>query len=402
MKIQTKANALQLDRRGALKTFAAAGVGGAALAAAPLPVGASGHEAAASAGYDGLPRTFLWNPGFNELVETSEFKKEPPYTIGFSNASQADLWLVTFFHGVQHAAERNSDLLKRFIVTDANSDATKQISDIQDLLNQDIDLLLVNPATADALDPILGRATRSGVPVVTAARRVNSDENFVSFVTASDTALARMSATWMAEKLEGKGKIVLLPGLAGASPAEFRLTAAKEVFAQFPGIEVLDTQYTSWSPANGKKIMSAIIQRHGTDLSGVWADSGLQGSGSVEAFVNAGVSGADIPPHTGGDLNGMYKLAVQHGFPFCGIDYTPSIGIAAVDLAIKVLQGAAVPKRLDVNFQVVVSEGDETKSIKADVALGDYVALDKPDDFIMGHGMGPDYNPKTFSANLPG
>ena len=391
-------NSLQFNRRSAIKTIGAAGIGGAVLAGAPS---AAGAKAKAAAGYDGLPRTFLWNPDFNDLVDTTKFKKKAPYTIGFSNASQADLWLVTFFHGVQWAAQKHSKLLKKFIVTDANSDATKQISDIQDLLNQDIDLLLVNPATADALDRILGRATRRGIPVVTAARRVKTDDNFVSFVTASDTALARMSATWMAEKLGGKGRIVLLPGLAGASPAEMRLRAAKEVFAQFSGIEILDTQYTSWSPANGKKIMSAIIQRHGKNIAGVWADSGLQGSGSVEAFVNAGVTGKNIPPHTGGDLNGMYKLALKHGFPFCGIDYTPSIGIAAVDLAIKVLQGTAVPKRLDVNFQVVVSDGDETRSIAADVALKDYVALDKPDLFIMGHGMGATYNPKTFKANYP-
>ena len=169
-------------------------------------------------GYSGIPRTFLWNPDFNSLAETAQFKKDGPYRIGFSSASQADLWLVTFVHGIEYAAEKNANKLAKFIVTDANSDPTKQISDIQDLLNQDIDLLLVNPATADALDPILGRAMRRGVPVVTAARRVKSDDNFVSFVTASDTALARISATWLAEKLDGAGKIVLLPGLAGRKP----------------------------------------------------------------------------------------------------------------------------------------------------------------------------------------
>ena len=352
-------------------------------------------------GYNGIPRTFLWNPDFNNLAQTAQFKKDGPWRIGFSSASQADLWLVTFVHGIEWAAEKNADRLSSFIVTDANSDPTKQISDIQDLLNQDIDLLLVNPATADALDPILGRAMRRGVPVVTAARRVKSDDNFVSFVTASDTALARISATWMAEKLGGAGRIVLLPGLAGASPAEMRLQAAREVFAQFPDIEIIDTQYTGWSPANGKKIMSAIIQKHGRNISGVWADSGLQGSGSVEAFLNAGFKSEEIPPHTGGDLNRMYKLAVEHGFAFCGIDYTPSIGITAVELALDVLEGKPVPKRVDVNFQVVISAGDETNSIKADVPLKDYVALDKPDDFIMGHGMGPEYDPKTFVANYP-
>jgi ribose transport system substrate-binding protein len=389
---------ISLNRRQAL---ASGLVGAAAAAAGAIAPVAPACAASGALGYAGLPRTFLWNPAFNALVDTAKFKKPGPYTIGFSNASQADLWLVTFFHGVEWAAEKNAAKLKKFIVTDANGDPAKQVSDIQDLLNQGVDLLLVNPATADALDPIVGRAMRSGVPVVTAARRVQTDDNFVSFVTASDTALARLSASWLAEHLGGKGKIVLLPGLAGASPAEMRLQAAKEVFAQFPGIEILDTQYTGWSPANGKQIMSAVIQRHGKAISGVWADSGLQGSGSVEAFLNAGYKSKEIPPHTGGDLNRMYKLAIEQKFPFCGIDYTPSIGIAALDLALNVLQGAAVPKRLDVNFQIVLSEGAETASIKADVQLKDYVALDKPDDFIMGHGMGPSYDPKTFKAKYP-
>lgn len=365
-------------------------------ALAVLPVSAFADD-----GYQGLPRTFLWNPNFNQVIETADYAGEGPYTIGFANASQGDGWLGTFYHSIQYGVSQNIDKIERFIVTDANGDPTKQISDIQDLMEQDIDLLLVNPATADALDPILGRAMRRGVPVVTVARRVETDENFVSFVTASDTALARMSATWMAETLGGEGRIVLLPGKAGASPAEMRLQAAKEVFAQFPGIEIVDTQYTGWSPANGRQIMAAVIQREGAEnIDGVWADSGLQGSGSVEAFLGAGVAGSDVPPHTGGDLNGMYQLAHEHGFPFAGIDYTPSIGAAAVNLAIGVLEGTPVPQRLDVNFQVVISPGHETRSISADVLLPDYVAVDRPGELIMGSGI-PDYDPDTFAVDLP-
>lgn len=188
---------------------------------------------------------------------------------------------------------------------------------------------------------------------------------------------------------------------AGASPAGMRLQAAREVFAQFPGIEIVDTQYTGWSPANGRQIMAAVIQREGAEnIDGVLADSGLKGSGSVEAFIGAGVSGADVPPHTGGDLNGMYQLAHEHGFPLAGIDYTPSIGAAAVNLAVDVLKGTPVPQRLDVNFQVVISPGHETRSISADVMLPDYVAVDRPGELIMGSGI-PDYDPDTFAVDLP-
>ena len=81
----------------------------------------------------------------------------------------------------------------------------------------------------------------------------------------------------------------MLPGGAGASPAEDRLAGAKEIFSQYPGIKILDTQYTSWSPAEGKRIMSALIQSYGNKINGVWADSGLQGGGAIESLVEAGM-----------------------------------------------------------------------------------------------------------------
>lgn len=367
-----------------------------------LVAAASLAPLSALAQYGGSPRTFLWNPGFNDMVDTTKFKKDGPYTIGFANASRGDLWLVAFAHGVEFAVSNAKGQVKKFIQTDANGNASKQISDIQDLVNQKVDVLIVNPAAADPLDPVLQRVMKQGIPVVTVARRPKSDAAFVSFVTASDQALARLNATWLAERLGGKGNIVLLPGLAGASPAEMRLKAAKEVFSQYPGLKVLDTQYTGWSPANGKTVTAAMIQKFGKTIQGVWADSGLQGSGAVEAFLAAGVAGKDIPPITGGDLNRMYKLAAQHGFPFCGIDYTPSIGMRSVGIALDVLAGKGVPKVETVNFQVVISEGHETASVKADMKLKDYVRMDGPDDLIMGHGMGATYNPKTFKVDLPG
>jgi ribose transport system substrate-binding protein len=366
--------------------------------AAAIGLGAMGT---AFAQYQGSPRTFLWNPDFNEMSDTTKYKKAGPYTIGFANAGQGDPWLVTFVHGVQFAAAQNKSLIKKFIMTDANGNASKQINDIQDLVNQKIDILIVNPAAVDPLDPVLQRVMKQGIPVVSVARRPKSDTSFVSFVTASDQALARLSATWMAETLQGKGSIVLLPGLAGASPAEMRLKAAKEVFGQYPNIKILDTQYTGWSPANGKTVTAAMIQKYGKTINGVWADSGLQGSGAVEAFQAAGWSQKELPPITGGDFNKMYKLANELKFPFIGIDYTPSIGMKSVSIALDVLQGKAVPKTDTVNFQIVIPEGGDTTSIKADIRLKDYVRTDAPDDLIMGHGMGNSYNPKTFKVDLP-
>ncbi|WP_187432245.1 hypothetical protein ROLI_000170 [Roseobacter fucihabitans] len=352
-------------------------------------------------GYEGVPRTFLWNPGTSEINDAAEFKKEGPYVIGFSNASISNPWRVAMLHGIEAAAERNADKLERFIITDANDDPGKQAADVQDLIAQGVDILLISPATAEAMDPVIRRASRAGIPVVLVDRSVPSSENFITFVTASDQALGRISAQWLAEKLGGEGQVVMLGGLAGASPAEARITAAMEVFNQFPDLEVVETQYTSWSPANGKTIMSALIQKYGDDIDGVWADSGLQGSGSIEAFLAAGYEDGTIPPHTGGDFNAMYQLSVTHDVPMVGVDYPPAMGARAFEVLFDVLDGKGIPSRIEVNQQVVVSEGHETPSVQADVFVSDYALMDKPGSVIMSSGVGVDYDPATFTAVYP-
>lgn len=351
--------------------------------------------------YNGVPRTFLWNPGTTTIVDAAEYKKDGPYTIGFSNASISNPWRVAMLHGIEAAAERHADKLARLIITDANDDPSKQAADVQDLVAQGVDILLISPATAEALDPVVRRAKRQGIPVVLVDREVPTKENYVSFVTASDQALGRISAQWLVEKLNFEGKVVMLGGLAGASPAENRILAALEVFDQHPGIEVLETQYTSWSPANGKTIMSALIQKYGTDISGVWADSGLQGSGSIEAFIAAGYEAGSIPPHTGGDFNAMYQLSVNHDVPMIGVDYPPAMGAKAFDVLFDVLDGKGIPQRIEVNQQVVVSEGHETPSVQADIFTADYALMDKPGSVIMSSGVGADYDPATFTADYP-
>jgi ribose transport system substrate-binding protein len=351
--------------------------------------------------YKGVPRTFLWNPDAMPIFDASKFKKNGPYTIGFSNSGLSNPWRVAFVHGIERAAELNKDQIKQFIVTNADDNPTKQIADIQDLIQRGVDILLVSPATAEALDPILAQAMKRNIPVVLVDRRTVNDSSFVSFVTASDRVLGRMNAQWLVEKLGGKGGVVMLGGLAGASPAELRIQAAKEVFAQYPGIKVLETQYTSWSPANGKRIMSALIKKYGDQISGVWADSGLQGSGSLEAYLAAGKTAGKIPPHTGGDFNAMYKLAVKNQVPIIGIDYPPAMGAAAIPVLFDVLAGKGIPKRIEVNSQIVVSKGHDTRSVKGDITTEEYAVMDGPDDMLMSTGLPKDYNPKSFKANYP-
>ncbi|MCP4385292.1 MAG: substrate-binding domain-containing protein [Hyphomicrobiales bacterium] len=351
-------------------------------------------------GYSGAPRTEIWSPVPLAYTDTEQYKKDPPYIIGFSNASVDNTWRLAQLHAIQAAAARHSDVIEKLIITDANNNPSKQVSDIEDLLQRGVDILLVSASKSDALDPVVSRAMRNGVPVIMVDRRITSD-NFVSFVTASDEVTGRIFAQWLVEKLDGNGNIIMLPGQAGASPAELRIAAAKSIFAQYPDINILDLQYTDWNPAKAKSIVSAMIQKYGDDIDGIWNDSGVQGGGSIEAFVAAGYEPGTIPPATCADLNGCLRIAVENDVPVLNFDYPPAMGGAAVDLALQVLAGAAVPRLYFVNSDVVVSKGHETASVRADRWVEDYVRMDKPTDLILSSGLGPDYDPKTFSVDYP-
>ena len=117
-------------------------------------------------GWKGAPRTFLWNSGPIQFTETAKFKKNRPWTIAVANACISNVWAVGWLHSLQYVAAQHKDVIKQLIVTDARANSNKQVADIQDLLQRKPDLLLVRPATAQALDPVVTRAMKSGVPVV--------------------------------------------------------------------------------------------------------------------------------------------------------------------------------------------------------------------------------------------
>jgi ribose transport system substrate-binding protein len=347
-------------------------------------------------GWKGAPRTFLWNSGPIQFTETAKYKKNPPWTIAVANASISNVWAVGWLHSLQYIAAQRKDVIKQLIVTDANDDANKQVADIQDLLQRKPDLLLVRPATAQALDPAVTRAMKSGVPVVLSDRSITSD-NYLSLVNADDWSLGRNMAQWIAETLKGKGNIVMIAGIAGASPAENRIKAAHEVFDTYPDIKILDLQYTDWSPAKGKTVMAALIQKYGKQIDAVWSDHGLEGSGAIEAFVDAGYKDGEIPPITCADLNGCLTLAVKHKVPLMNFDYPPKMGGVSLEVALSVLRGVPVPKHYVISSEISISKGHETASVKADRWLEDYAQMNKSDDFIVSTGI-PNYDPKTFKV----
>lgn len=321
--------------------------------------------------------------------------------VGFSNASLDNPWRVALVHSAEQAASSLSHGIGKFTVRHADNDGERQADDIRALVDDGADGLIVSAIASTAVRASIDMAMKRGVEVVMVDRRLpNSDPT--SFVSTSDEAIGRTTALWLAEILEGRGSVLLLPGGEEAEPAQLRLAAAQRVFFRYPGVTILGIHWTAWQHEAGFAAASQAIARFGSRISGVWCDSGLQGVGSMEAFLAAGQRAGEIPPHTGGDLNLAYKLAIRHEVKFAAMDYPPAMGFRAVEMLLAALRGRHVPKRLDVATDLVLTRNAALATMKPQAWADEHVRWDLPDDLVLASGLGPAYNPKIFRIHYPG
>ena len=326
-----------------------------------------------------------WDPELVSTVDAARYRRQPPYRIGFSNASTSNPWRRAMLNSLSYATKINRGQIAEMPITDARDDPERQLAQIDDHVASGIDLLLISIASVNhvALSDRLGELARAGLPIVAVDRRPNDRSSLVSFVTASDHRIGRISALWLAEHLGGRGRVWMLSGLEGASPALRRQQAALAVFADFPGIKVENVSYTDWTEEGGAEAVRRVLAETLDPPDGVWCDSGLQGVGSVRHFLSLG---GPVPAHTGGDVNEMYRLCLREKVPMVALDYPASMGARALALALEVLSGATVPRRVEVPVRIVLPRGLETASVRGDTWAELHAAWDLPGDAILSQG----------------
>jgi ABC-type sugar transport system substrate-binding protein len=337
----------------------------------------------------------------SQVADTARFRRTPKFRLGFSNASIDNAWRTALVHSVEYGAVRYQNLVKSFSVRHARLGAQRQARDIEALLASGTDGLILSAHKSEGLVDVLSEAERRGVPTVVVDRGRTEILPHVSFVTCDDRMIGDITARWLAERLRGRGSLLLLPGLAQAEPALRRLEGAQAVFARYPGLRILDICWTAWQPERGHEIVAAKLAKGGEPIHGVWCDSGLQAVGSLRAYLEAGLGGA-IPPHTGGDLNLAYKLAIRHRIPQAAVDYPPAMGLRSVEVLLEALRGRSVPRRVEVPTEIVVTRGDATRSVRPDLWSDEHVRWDLPDELILASGLGPSYDPRSFRVHYKG
>ncbi len=190
----------------------------------------------------------------DQVYDTSDFAKDPPYRIAFAAQGTSNAWSALMdAHAYWYVEELGEDVVSELLYGDAQASADVQVPQVEDLLAQEPDALILVPMGAAALSAPVERAMMQGVPVVLCASAVETD-NFVTEVGTNLYTVGANLAMYLINTVGADGDFLMMTGIPGVTTSVIMEEGALAVFDSY-GIELLDNQPGFWSPAEGKKIM---------------------------------------------------------------------------------------------------------------------------------------------------
>lgn len=276
----------------------------------------------------------------------TEKKEEGNVKIGLSVSTLNNPFFVTLKEGAEKAAKEANVSLT---VVDAQNDPAKQASDIEDLIQQGVDIILINPTDSSAVVSAIESANQANIPVITVDRSADGGE-VVAHIASDNVAGGKMAGEFIIEALKDGGNIVELEGIPGSSAARERGEGFHQVIDQASNIKVVAKQAADFDRAKGLSVMENILQSQ-KDIQAVFAHNDEMALGALEALQAHGMKDVIV---VGFDATDDAVKAVKEGKMAATVAQKPElIGQSAVQTALKVLKGETVEQFIPVPLELV-------------------------------------------------
>ncbi|MBA1381119.1 sugar ABC transporter substrate-binding protein [Pseudomonas brassicacearum] len=265
--------------------------------------------------------------------------------IGVSMSQFDDTWLTYLRESMDKKAKSLPDgVTLQF--EDARSDVVKQLSQVESFISQKVDALIVNPVDTAATQRITKAAVAAGIPLVYVNRRPDDPKlpQGVVTVASDDLEAGRMQMQYLADKMGGKGDIVILLGDLANNSTTNRTKGVKEVLKKYPDIKIEQEQTGTWSRDKGMTLVNDWLTQ-GREFNAVVSNNDEMAIGAAMALKQAGTK------------KGSVLIA--------GVDGTPD-GLNAIkkgDMAVSVFQDAKGQADGSIDTAVKMAKGEKMESV---------------------------------------
>lgn len=254
-----------------------------------------------------------------------------------------------FFVSIKTGAEKKAkELGYELVVANSANDSTKERSAVDDLVQQGIGLLIINPVDSAAVGNAIAVANDKKIPVITVDRSAATG-TVISHIASDNVAGGKMAADFILEKLGGKGNIVELQGIPGASATNDRGKGFHLGVDGKAGVKVVVSQAADFDRQKGLTVMENIIQST-PSFDAVFSHNDEMALGAVKALKAANKKIIVV----GFDGSDDAKKAIDSGDMAATVAQQPELmGTMAIENAVKALKGETLPKSIPVELTLI-------------------------------------------------
>lgn len=215
-------------------------------------------------------------------------------TIGYSTKTITnDAFQLSLYNAVKDAVEANGDTFVGVLAESQTAVAT-QVNQIEDLINQGVDGLVINPMDSNACIQVLEKAKEAGIPVVLVDQGIEAghEDLYITFISTDNLAGGKSAGERMAQELEGKGNVIIVRGANGSQAGDDRADGFKQGI-EGTGLELINEQPGDWVVDKAMQVTENMIQAN-PDIQGIFCCSDNMLPGILQALQNNDLDGVKI------------------------------------------------------------------------------------------------------------
>jgi ABC-type sugar transport system substrate-binding protein len=270
---------------------------------------------------------------------------EQQFTVGFSQMESDNPWRIAETQSIRDEAQKRGIPL---VVTDAQGQTAKQVSDVEDLIARRVGFIFLAPREFEGLAPALQAAKQANIPVILVDRAAagKEGEDYKTLLASNFIEQGQRAAAWLATATGGKAKIVQLTGTPGSSVAADREKGFRDELAKHPGMEIVASQTGNFTRAQGERVMQNLAQSLGPQITAVYAHNDEMALGAIQALKSAGRKpGQDVIVVS---IDGQKAAleAIMAGELGATVESNPRFGPLAFETMEKIRKGEAVPTKI--------------------------------------------------------
>jgi len=252
-----------------------------------------------------------------------------PYFIGMSQAVEEE---AAFYDGIE------------LLITDANGDAEKLTSDVEDVLAQNVDGIILSGAWLEAAPGALDAIKKAGIPVVMVDRLLKGGE-YTSWVGPNNYQIGVQDGQYIVDRLGGEGFIVDLRGGPADNSIGLDRTNGMLSVVEQSNIQLeMAPDFGGWSSDGGFTLMEDMLAKY-DKIDAVFCENDSMCLGAQKAIEDAGRSDEMFLCGVDGEKAALENIMAEGSNYACtGLNNSDQIGRAAFHRIMAILAGLEAPQ----------------------------------------------------------